>query len=125
MLSIRDLRETKMLSQDKVAAAAGVTYNVFVRIEEGSGKTTPEQVAHVLHVLQGMDPGTRKLAGRPFKNPQVRALVAEARKAGESVSAVLGHAAPAAPVVKVETETATQRKARLARERRAAKKLLL
>ena len=132
--SIRDLREAKLLSQDKVAAAAGVTYSVFVRIEDNIGKTTPAEVQHVFSVLQGMDSGTRKLAGRPFKNPDVRARVAAARAAGESVSAILSRSTPEPtgdypdlefePVSEPETETVAQRKARMARERRAAKKLL-
>ena len=148
--SIRDLREAKLLSQDKVAAEAGVTYSVFVRIENNAGKTTADEVQNMLSVLQGMESGTRKLAGRPFKNPEVRARVAAARAAGESVSAALGTASPVGftdvdvsasgtgaedesepdPEDGTETEdlfgteTVAQRKARLARERRAAKKLL-
>ena len=132
--SIRDLREAKLLSQDKVAAAAGVTYSVFVRIEDNIGKTTPAEVQHVFSVLQGMDSGTRRLAGRPFKNPDVRARVAAARAAGESVSAILSRSTPE-PASEPEPEpedlllgagpeTVAQRKARMARERRAAKKLL-
>lgn len=89
--NIRDLRESKNLSQDKVAEAAGLTYSVFVRIEEGSGKTTPEEVAHVMSVLKDMEPGTRKLAGRPFKDPKKQAAVQAAREKGESVAAVLGY----------------------------------
>ena len=136
--SIRDLREAKLLSQDNVADAVGITYGVFCRIESGAGKTTAEEVDRVFSVLQGMEPGTRKLAGRPFKNPEVRARVAAARAAGESVSAVLGTAEPVSPASETETgdypdlefepesgsETVAQRKARMARERRAAKKLL-
>lgn len=147
--SIRDLREAKLLSQDKVAAEAGVTYSVFVRIENNAGKTTADEVQNMLSVLQGMESGTRKLAGRPFKNPEVRARVAAAREAGESVSAALGTASPVNFVLDLDEtplevtedpedgdypdleyesdfdpETVAQRKARLARERRAAKKLL-
>lgn len=87
--TIRDLREQKQLSQDKVAEAAGLTYSKFVRIEEGSGKTTQEEIDHVLAVLKGMEPGTRKLAGRPFKDAAKQAAVAEARAAGKSVAAVM------------------------------------
>ena len=148
--SIRDMREAKLLSQDKVAAEAGVTYSVFVRIENNAGKTTADEVQNMLSVLQGMESGTRKLAGRPFKNPEVRARVAAARAAGESVSAALGTAEPVGftgvdetdltvieddifstedpedepDLLESGTETVAQRKARLARERRAAKKLL-
>ena len=144
--SIRDLREAKLLSQDNVADAVGITYGVFCRIESGAGKTTAEEVDRVFSVLQGMEPGTRKLAGRPFKNPDVRARVAAARAAGESVSAALSYVSttPPEPFTEDETgdypdpssvpepfsfaedepETRQQRKNRLARERAAAKKLL-
>lgn len=88
--NIRDLRESKNLSQDKVAEAAGLTYSKFVRIEEGSGKTTPEEVAHVLGVLKEMEPGTRKLAGRPFKDPARQAAVQAARESGTSVAEAMG-----------------------------------
>lgn len=93
--TIRDQREAKQLSQDKVAEAAGLTYSRFVRIEEGSGKTTPEEVAHVLDVLEGMEPGTRKLAGRPFKDPEKQAAVEKARASGRSVAKALGYNTPA------------------------------
>ena len=148
--SIRDLREAKLLSQDNVADAVGITYGVFCRIESGAGKTTAEEVDRVFSVLQGMEPGTRKLAGRPFKNPDVRARVAAARAAGESVSAALSYVSttPPEPFTEDETgdypdlefepdpetgdysdlgvgpETRQKRKNRLARERAAAKKLL-
>ena len=88
--NIRDLREHKRLSQDKVAEAAGLTYSKFVRIEAGEGKTTPEEVAHVLGVLKEMEPGTRKLAGRPFKDPEKEARVRAAREKGESVAEAMG-----------------------------------
>ena len=151
--SIRDLREAKLLSQDNVADAVGITYGVFCRIESGAGKTTAEEVDRVFSVLQGMEPGTRKLAGRPFKNPDVRARVAAARAAGESVSAALSYVSTTPPepfsftedepkseawydrpdpssvpepfnFAEDEPETRQQRKNRLARERAAAKKLL-
>ena len=150
--SIRDLREAKLLSQDNVADAVGITYGVFCRIESGAGKTTAEEVDRVFSVLQGMEPGTRKLAGRPFKNPDVRARVAAARAAGESVSAALSYVSTTPPEpfsftedetgdhpdlefepvgetgdypdLGVGPETRQKRKNRLARERAAAKKLL-
>ena len=93
--TIRDLREKKNLSQDKVAEAAGLTYSKFVRVEEGSGKTTPEEIKAVLDVLKDMEPGTRKLSGRPFKDPEKQAAVIAAREAGKSVAEVLGVVAPA------------------------------
>jgi transcriptional regulator with XRE-family HTH domain len=112
--TIRDLREKKQLSQDKVAAAAGLTYSAFVRIEEGSGKTTPAEIKHVLSVLKGMEPGTRKLAGRPFKDPAKQAAVAAARAEGRSVHEVIAGApsstvsAPAAaPAQKTSKKAAT------------------
>ena len=94
--NIRDLREFKRLSQDAVAAAAGLTYSRFVRIEEGSGKTTPEEVASVMAALTGMEPGTRKLAGRPFKDATKQAAVIAARETGTSVAAAIGVQTPSA-----------------------------
>lgn len=88
--NIRDLREFKQLSQDAVAAAAGVTYSVFVRIEAGEGKTTPEEVAQVMNALKEMEPGTRKLAGRPFKDADKQAAVKAARESGTSVAEAMG-----------------------------------
>jgi len=111
--TIRDLRESKNLSQDKVAEAAGLTYSKFVRIEEGSGKTTPEEVKHVMTVLKGMEPGTRKLGGRPFKDPAKQAAVAAARASGGSVAAAIAGADPApapAPAKKAPTKKAAAKK---------------
>lgn len=104
--TIRDLRESKNLSQDKVAEAAGLTYSKFVRIEEGSGKTTPEEVKAVMDVLKGMEPGTRKLAGRPFKDPAKQAAVKAARESGGSVAEAIGIPTPtAAPAKKAAATT--------------------
>ena len=94
MTTIRDLREKKNLSQDKVAAAAGLTYGKFVRVEEGTGKTAAEEVKAVLTVLKGMEAGTRKLAGRPFKDPAKQAAVLAARESGASVAEILGIVSP-------------------------------
>lgn len=89
MTHIRDLREKKNLSQDKVAEAAGLTYSVFVRVE--SGNASPEEIARVHEVLQNMEPGTRKLGGgRPFKDPEKQAKVREARATGHSVARAMG-----------------------------------
>lgn len=116
--NIRDLRESKNLSEDKVAEAAGLTYSKFVRIQEGSGKTTPEEVAHVLSVLKGMEPGTRKLAGRPFKDPAKQAAVLAARANGGSVAAAIGVVTPAAPAKKApaakKAKTPAGKKSKLA-----------
>lgn len=108
--TIRDLREQKNLSQDKVAEAAGLTYSKFVRIEEGSGKTTPDEVKHVMTVLKGMEPGTRKLAGRPFKDPAKQAAVKAARESGGSVAEAIG-ITPPAPAKKTTVKKATAKKA--------------
>ena len=88
--NIRDLREQKQLSQDKVAEACGLTYSVFVRIEAGEGKTTQDEVTAVMNVLREMEPGTRKLAGRPFKDADKQAAVAAARENGTSVAEAMG-----------------------------------
>ena len=122
-----------------------MTRAVYYLGEPGTGKTTL-----MARRLTGwtVGPYIRKLAGRPFKNPDVRARVAAARAAGESVSAALSYVSttPPEPFTKDETEdypdlefepvpepvgetetedeTRQQRKNRLARERAAAKKLL-
>jgi hypothetical protein len=118
--TIRDLRESKNLSQDKVAEAAGLTYSKFVRIEEGSGKTTPEEVKHVMTVLKGMEPGTRKLAGRPFKDPAKRAAVEAARANGGSVAEAIG-IVPPAPAKKAPAKKANPLAKSLAKKAPAKK----
>lgn len=109
---IRDAREKKNLSADDVAAAAGLSYSKYIRIEEGSGRTTPDEQKAVLDVIKGMDKGTRKLVGRPFKDPERQAAFTAARAEGKSVAEALGHvivtktssakAAPKAPATKTE-----------------------
>lgn len=91
---IRDLREKKNLSQDAVAAAAGLSYSVFYRIEAGTGKTMQDEIDKVVKVLNKMKPGSRKLAGRPFADPKVQAAVKKARENGDSVAEVLAKHAP-------------------------------
>lgn len=88
---IRDAREKKNLSADAVAEAAGLSYSKYIRIEEGSGRTTPEEQKMVLDVIKGMDKGTRKLVGRPFKDAATKAAFDAARAEGKSVAEALGH----------------------------------
>jgi len=114
--TIRDLRESKNLSQDKVAKAAGLTFSKYVRIEEG--KTTPDEIDNVLAVLELMEPGTRKMAGRPFKDPAKQAAVVAARQAGTSVAEALGHVTPAATTL--EQALAKKAPARARRVRKTA-----
>jgi transcriptional regulator with XRE-family HTH domain len=118
---IRDLRESKQLSQDAVAEAAGLTYSKFVRIEEGSGKTTPEEVAHVLAVLEKMTPSARKLAGRPFKDPAKQAAVQKARESGQSVAEALGYTVPGGEVAP-PAKKATRKRATPAKKATATRK---
>lgn len=89
MNEIRDIRESKNLSQDAVAEAAGVSYSVFVRIEAGTGKTTEAEVKHVLATVRKMKKSDRKIGGRPFGDPAKQAAAQAAREAGGSVSAAL------------------------------------
>lgn len=117
--TIRDLRESKNLSQFQVRTAAGLTYSKFVRIENGSGKTTPEEVKAVMDVLKKMEPGTRKLAGRPFKDPAKQAAVLKARAEGGSVAAVIGAGTPPA---KAPATKKTARPSETAPTKAAAKK---
>lgn len=92
-MHIRDLRERKNLSQDKVAEAAGLTYSAFVRIEEGRG--TQQEWEHVVNTIKSMPPGLRKLGGGPpFKDPEKQAKVREARESGRSVARAMGLAKP-------------------------------
>lgn len=92
-MHIRDLRERKNLSQDKVAEAAGLSYSAFVRIEEGRG--TQQEWEHVVSTIKDMPPGLRKLGGGPpFKDPEKQAKVREARKQGRSVARAMGIAKP-------------------------------
>lgn len=134
---IRDLREQKNLSQDAVAAAAGLTYSVFYRIEAGTGKTTQEEIDRVVKVLNKMKPGTRKLAGRPFADPEIQAKVAKAREQGKSVAEIIAKAQPAqkaAPAAKKATpakktatpakKTAPAKKARASRSKAKAEDLI-
>ena len=87
--NIRDLRESKLLSQKTVREACGMTYATFVRIETGAGKTTQEEVDGVLKVLNKMKPGARKLGGRPFADPARQAAIVKAREEGKSVAEVV------------------------------------
>lgn len=92
-MHIRDLRERKNLSQEKVAEAAGLTFSAMVRIEEGRG--TQEEWEHVVTTIKGMPPGLRKLGGGPpFKDPEKQAKVREARQKGRSVAYAMGLARP-------------------------------
>lgn len=88
---IRDAREKKNLSADAVAEAAGLSYSKYIRIEEGSGRTTQEEQKAVLAVIKGMEKGTRKLVGRPFKDAEQQARFEAARAEGKSVAEALGH----------------------------------
>jgi transcriptional regulator with XRE-family HTH domain len=95
MTSIRDLREKKNLSQDKVAEAAGLTYSAFVRVEQG--RTSVEEFERVLEIVKGMERGPRKLGGgRPFKDPEKQARVREARATGHSIAKAMGIRTPRA-----------------------------
>lgn len=106
---IRDLRESKGLSQIKVSTACDLPFRTYVRIEQGSGKTTPAEVASVMKVLKGMEASGRKLAGRPFKDPAKQAAVVAARAEGKSVAAALGLAVPSKDAAKpVPAKAATK-----------------
>lgn len=92
-MHIRDLRERKNLSQEKVAEAAGLTFSALVRIEEGRG--TQQEWKHVVETIKGMPPGLRKLGGGPpFKDPVKQAKVREARQKGRSVAYAMGLSRP-------------------------------
>lgn len=89
MSHIRDLRERKNLSQDRVAEAAGLTYSAFVRVEQG--RASIEETQRVMDVLKSMPAGTRKLGGgHPFKDPEKQARVMQARQSGRSIARAMG-----------------------------------
>ena len=116
MTTIRSLREKKNLSQKKVRLACGLTYSVYVRIEEGSGKTTPEEIERVLKVLESMEPGTRKLGGRTFKDPAKQEALKLAR--ASAADPAMNVASPDSPPKK-----AAPRKAAAPRKKPAARSL--
>ena len=89
MPAIRDMREAKNLSQLTVARAAGLSESAYQRIEAGSARTTKEEISLVTKTIRSLPKGTRRVTGRPFKDPDLRAAVEAAREAGESVAAVL------------------------------------
>ncbi len=109
--TIRDLREKKNLSQIKVSTECGLGFREYVRIEQGSGKTTPAEVKAVMDVLKKMEPSTRKLAGRPFKDPAKQAAVAAARAEGKSVAEALAAVTPAKAPAKASPAKAPAAKA--------------
>lgn len=89
MSYIRDVRESKNLSQTAVADACGLTFSRYERIETGSPRTTQEEIDSVLKVLNAMPASEKKLVGRPFSDPKKQAAVEAARQAGKSVFAVI------------------------------------
>lgn len=106
--TIRDLRESKSLSQIKVSTACDLKFREYVRIEQGSGKTTPAEIKAVMDVLKKMPAGTRKLAGRPFKDPTKQAAVVAARAEGKSVAEVLGVSTPTKAPAKTPAKAAVK-----------------
>jgi transcriptional regulator with XRE-family HTH domain len=92
---IRDLRESKGLSQTAAAEICGLTFSKYERIEIGSPKTTDAEIAAVKKALRATKKTGKKLYGRPFADPKLQAAVEAARAEGKSVAAVLAAAAPA------------------------------
>lgn len=105
---IRDLREAKRLSEDDVAAAAGLTYSKFVRIQQGSPRTTQAEIDAVVKVINKMKAKDRKLAGRPFADKSLQAKLDKAREKGESVAAILGATVGTEPAKKAAPAKATK-----------------
>lgn len=114
MNDLRDIRESKNLSKDAVAAVLGVSGPVYARIEAGTGRTTDEEVEKARKALAKMKDGTRKLVGRPFKDKAKQAAVIAARETGTSVSSVLAASnggAPAPTTTKTVTKRTTKKAA--------------
>jgi DNA-binding XRE family transcriptional regulator len=88
-MHIRDQRERKNLSQERVANAMGVSFSTYVRIEEG--RHTPEEWEKATQTIRDLPPGMRKLGGGPpFKDPEKQRRVKEARQKGRSVAYAMG-----------------------------------
>lgn len=122
--TIRDQREAKNISQVALATAAGVSEGVLIRIEQGSAKTTDDEIAHVTKVLKGMPEGTRKIAGRPFADAKKNEAVKAAREAGLSVAETIAKMTPApvkAPAKAAPAKAATKAPAKAPAKKAPAK----
>lgn len=122
---IRDLREAKRLSEDDVAEAAGLTYSKFVRIQQGSPRTTQAEIDHVVKVINKMKAKDRKLAGRPFADKALQAKLDKAREKGESIAAILGATVgtePAKKAAPAKAQPAKKATAPAAKKSQPAKK---
>jgi transcriptional regulator with XRE-family HTH domain len=101
--SIRDLRESKGLSQRAACDMIGISFARYERIESGSPRTTAEEIDMVTKALTKAKATGKKLVGRPFTDAKKQAAVEAARAKGESVAALLyGDPTPkaAAPAAK-------------------------
>ena len=123
---IRDLRESKGLSQTAAAEICGLTFSRYERIELGSPRTTDAEIAAVKKALRGAKKTGKKLVGRPFSDPVKQAAVEAARAEGRSVSAVLaqleGIAKPAPAKAAAPASKPTAEKAATPAAKKAAAK---
>jgi transcriptional regulator with XRE-family HTH domain len=113
---IRDLRESKGLSQTAAAEICGLSFSRYERIELGSPRTTDAEIAAVKKALRATKKTGKVLIGRPFSDPKKQAAVEKARAEGRSVAAVLaeleGKEAAATPAKRTAKKaTATKRAA--------------
>lgn len=99
--TIRDLRESKGLSQTAAAELAGLTFSKYERIENGSPRTTEAEIKTVTTALNKAKKTGKKLVGRPFTDKKKQAAVEAARATGKSVAAILV-TDPPAPAAKAE-----------------------
>jgi transcriptional regulator with XRE-family HTH domain len=86
---IRDIRESKNMSQTDAANACGLSFARYERIENGSPRTTDDEIKQVTAALRKCKKLEKKLAGRPFKDPTKQRAVEEARKSGQSVAEII------------------------------------
>lgn len=128
MNGIRDLRESKGLSQRAACTLCDLGFSTFERIENGSPHTTDAEIASVTKILKAAKPTGKKVIGRPFNDPEKQARLDAARAAGESVSAILqgGEPAPAkkAAPKRAPVPTSSETEKALAGEKAAPKKRL-
>jgi transcriptional regulator with XRE-family HTH domain len=120
--TIRDLRESKGLSQTAAAEICGLSFSRYERIEMGSPRTTDAEIAAVTKALRGAKKTGKKLVGRPFSDPVKQAAVEAARANGGSVAQVLATVSAMPQLQIAQSEPVAEKKAASARKASAPRK---
>lgn len=100
---IRALRLAKNISQVKLAEATGLSEGQVIRIEQGGGKTTAEEITTLVKAIKSMPANDRKISGRPFADASKNAATAALRGEVKAKPAPIKKAVatkPAPPAVK-------------------------